>query len=184
MALLSQSDAEARLGRALTGSETSAFTVMNAALQAHVERLIGSSLEQAGVTTRYYDGGVQHLRVDPCTDVASVKLVDDDLSAVYTYDTSDYAVEPLNRTLKTWLRHRSGPFVTGLNNIAVEAKFSIFGDTNTLNTVKNALLEALVAELENNDNVKRESIEGYSVEYASTEAKDALATIRFLFPEI
>ena len=81
---------------------------LEAALQAHVERLIGSSLEQAGVTTRYYDGGVQHLRVDPCTDVASVKLVDDDLSAVYTYDTSDYAVEPLNRTLKTWLRHRSG----------------------------------------------------------------------------
>ena len=146
--------------------------------------MIGSSVETASETTRYYDGGKQHLKIDPCTNIASVKLVDDDSVTTYTYDTTDYTTEPTSKTLKTMLRHRSGAFVTGLNNIAVAAKFSIFADTDVLNLVKSAMLEALVSEINNLSNIKRESIEGYSVEYATTESKSALERIKFLFPEI
>ena len=62
MALISQSEVEARLGRSLTAEEASSFTSINNALQAYVERMIGSSVESVAASTRYYDGGVQHLR--------------------------------------------------------------------------------------------------------------------------
>ena len=82
------------------------------------------------------------------------------------------------------LRNRDGKFVTGINNIAVTAKFSIYEDTNTLNIVKSALLESLVSEISNNDNIQRESIEGYSVDYVTDQTKDNLSAIKFLFPGV
>ena len=184
MALITQSDIEARLGRSLTAEETTTFTIVNSALQSKVEQMIGSDVESVSETTRYYDGGVQHLPINPCTNITSVKLVDDDQVATDTYDTTDYTTEPINKTLKTMLRHRSGAFSIGINNIAVAAKFSIYGDTDTLNIVKDAMINALVSEVNNSDNIKRESIEGYSIEYATTETKNSLASIKYLFPEI
>lgn len=184
MALISQSDIEARLGRSLTAEETTTFTIVNNALQSKVELMIGSDVEEVSETTRYFDGGVQHLPINPCTNITSVKLVDDDQVATDTYDTTDYTTEPINKTLKTMLRHRSGAFSIGINNIAIAAKFSIYGDTDTLNIVKDAMINALVSEVNNSDNIKRESIEGYSIEYATTETKNSLASIKYLFPEI
>ena len=184
MALISQSDIEAKLGRSLTSGEQAAFAIINPSLQAEVENVIGSSVESESPATRYYDGGVQHLSIDPCTSITAVKLVDDDENVVDTYDTTDYTTEPRNRTIKTYLRHRAGKFMTGINNLAVTAKFSIYEDADTLAIVKNALIDAIISEVENTDNTVRESIEGYSVEYATTETKDALSSITRLFSEI
>lgn len=184
MALISQSDFQARLGRNLSADELSAFGVINAANQAYVEAMIGSSVESAVETTRYYDGGVQHLAIDPCTDISAIKLVDDDGDVTYTYEARDFTKEPVNKTLKTMLRHRAGRFSRGINNIGVTAKFSIYGDTAVLNTVKDALLNALIAEMDNGKDIKRESIEGYSVEFASTETRSTLDKLRFLFPGV
>ena len=184
MALVSQADLEARLGRALTSEEQTAFTIINAGMQALVEKSISSSLEDEEPSERYFDGGLQHLPIDPCTDISTVVQVDDDEVPIYTYDTTDYTLEPRNTTLKTMLRHRQGRFVTGINNIRVTARFSIYRDTETLAIVKDALIDALVSEVGNNSNIKRESIEGYSVEYATTEAKNAMNKIKMLFPQI
>lgn len=184
MALISQSDLEARIGRALSEAEQSAFPSINSANQAYIEKYIGSGVESVSATTRYFDGGFQHLPIDPCTDIGSVKLVDDDQAVEYTYDTSDYTTEPVNNTLKTMLRNRSGKFPNGINNVAVNAKFSIYGDTNVLNIVKDALLDALSSEIDNSDQMVKESIEGYSVEYAKPQTKQALDKIKFIFPEI
>lgn len=185
MALISQADLEAKLGRSLTDEEANGFTSINNALQAEVEKIIGSKLETASETTRYFDGGVQHLSINPCTEITSVKLVNDDQVAVYTYDSSDFTKEPINRTLKRYLRHRNNSgFVTGINNIEVTAKFSIAGDADTVAIVKDAMLEALASEVVNNDNIRKESIEGYSVEYASTETKSAMQRIMYLFPQV
>ena len=184
MALISQADLEAKLGRTLTNAEENAFTSTNNALQAEAEKIIGSSTEAQALSYRYYDGGVQHLSIDPCTDISAIDLVDDDQVSTYVYDTTDYTKEPINKTLKRYIRHRSGAFVTGINNIRVQAKYSIQGDTDTLAIVKDALLEALASEIINTDNIKRESIEGYSIEYATTETKDALKRIMYLFPQV
>lgn len=103
---------------------------------------------------------------------------------MYNYDTTDYTKEPINKTLKRYIRHRSGAFMNGINNIRVTAKFSIYDDTEMLNVVKSALLDAIVAEMQNANNVKKESIEGYSVEYVTAESKNAFSSIRLLFPEV
>jgi hypothetical protein len=184
MALISQAELEARLGRSLTAEEASAFNGINASLQAQVEKIIDSKVEGVSETTKYFDGGVQHLSISPCTNITALKLVDDDQTAVYTYDTTDYIKEPINGTLKTMLRHRAGPFQTGMNNLQVTAKFSINEDADTLAIIKDAMLDALVSEINNSNNIKKESIEGYSVEYATTETKSALAKITYLFPAV
>ena len=184
MSLITQSDVEQRLGRTMTAEEASTFTLINTATQKLVEDIIGSGLESVSETTRSFDGGVQHLKIDPCTSITAVKYVDDDQVVQYTVDTTDYTTEPTNKTLKTMLRHRSGPFPIGMNNVTVTAKFSIYEDTNTLNIVKNAMIDSLVADIQNSNNIKRESIEGYSIEYMTTESKNSISTIKLLFPEI
>ncbi len=184
MALITQSDVEKRLDRTLTANEASSFVIINAALQSIVEKMIGSSVESVDPSTRLYDGGVQHLAIDPCTAITALKYVDDDSDTEYTFLSSDYTAEPVNKTLKTMLRNRDGKFDTGINNVSVTAKFSIYDDTNTLNIVKSALLESIVSELSNTDNVKRESIEGYSIEYLNEQTKDNLSAIKFLFPGV
>lgn len=184
MALVAQSDVEARLDRALTASEISDFNIINPANQAYVEKMIGSSVETATEATRYYDGGVQHLKIDPCTAITAVKLVDEDQVVIETIDSSDYSKEPINRTLKTMIRYRFGKLYTGINNIGVTAKFSIYDDTAILSVVKNALIEAIISEVDNSDNILKESIEGYSVEFAKTSTKNSLDSVKYLFPEI
>lgn len=184
MALVAQTDLEARIGRTLTAEEGNAFTTINAALQALVEKMIGSSVESVSETTRKYDGGMQTLKIDPCTSITSVDLVDDDGSSTYTYDTSDYTTEPVNSTVKQAIRHRAGAFVSGMNNIAVTALFSIYADTDTRNIVKNAMIEALSELIGNSENIRSESIEGYSVQYIEEKTKDALSPIKYLFPRI
>lgn len=184
MALISLAELEARLGRSLTSAESSSFTLLNTALQRTVEKMIGSSLEAVSPTTRYYDGGTQHLAIDPCTSITAVAYNGDDQVLDEEWDTDNYTAEPVNKTLKTMLRLRYGRSFRGFNNIAVTAKFSIADDADTLAIVKSAMLEALVSELGNTDNVKSESIEGYSVEYLSEQTKDNLSVIRFLFPGV
>ena len=184
MALVSQSDLEARLQRSLTSEEASAFTLINAANQAFLEKKIGSSLEAATSSTRYYDGGLQHLKIDPCTSVTAIKIVNDDQTVTDTLDSSDYTLEPINRTLKTQVRNRGGRFPVGINNIAVTALFSIYADTSILNIVKSALIDALISEIDKSGDIRKESIEGYSVEFAQTATRNALESVEYLFPEI
>jgi len=184
MALVSQSDLEQRLGRALTNEEANAFSTINSATQAHIERMIGSSLESVSASTRYYDGNLQHVRIDPCTNVTQVSYIDNNGIGQFVYETEDYTVEPVNRTCKTMVRYRWGTFDDGMNAIAVTAKFSIYEDTQMRSVIKDGIITALTAEINNNTNVKSENIEGYSITYATTEARNALDKIAYLFPEV
>jgi hypothetical protein len=185
MALINLADFQTRLQRTLTEDEGNIFTLLNGAIQTEIEKIIGSSVEEETEdSTRYYDGGAQHLVIDPCTSISSVKLYDDDQVATYTYDTTDYTKEPINTTLKTMIRYREGKFMTGINNIGVTARFSIYADEKTLKVVKDTILNCLMSEFNNTDNIKRESIEGYSIEYFTNETKDNLERIKYLFPQI
>lgn len=182
MALITQSDLEERLGRSLTDDEASAFTIQNDAAQAYVERMLGSSVESVSATTRYYDGGRQHIPIDPATDVTILNLVDDDSIVTDTLDTTDYVLEPQNRELKYMVRWRSSYFPTGINNLKVTAKFSIYEDEAARNIVKNVILDMLTQTIRdtstaNNSNIKRESIEGYSVEYGDSSSSLTTASI-------
>lgn len=185
MALIKQGEVEQRLGRLLTEEESGAFQSINEAIQIQIEDMLGSSVEQATATERYYDGGVQHLRIDPCTEVTAVRYVDDDQVIDDTLDTTDYTVEPVNRTLKTMIRYRPGRLSIGINNIRVTAKFSVWGDTRARAIVKNAMLDMLVQAINSvssgaNGKIKRESIEGYMVEYESMTETDNMKALQTL----
>lgn len=184
MGLISHSDVEARLGRRLTDEEINAFAIINTANQAYVERLIGSSVEQVEASTRVYDGGVQHMSIDPVTDVSVVATVDDDGVVQETLDTSDYQIEPVNGTLKYMVRFRSSHTSRGINNYRVTGKFSIYADQKIRDIVKNALIESFIGELNNNEDIVKESIEGYSVEYAKSTSRNYLDKITYLFPQV
>ena len=184
MALITQADLEARLGRSLTAEEASSFDIINNANQVYVEELLGTSVETVSETTRYFDGGLHHLPISPCTDVSSVKLVDNNNNEVTTFEPEDYVLDPVNNTLKTQITYRWGRFAGGYANVAVTAKFSIYGDSRILYIVKDALLEALSSEVDNSDNVVKESIEGYSVEFAKTTTRNALDKLNTLLPRI
>ena len=184
MALISQSELEARIGRSLTANEASDFAILNVSIQAYVERIIGSGVEDESLSTRYYDGGVQNLSIDPCTDVTSVKYVNEKYNDVQTLDDDEYTLSPINRTVKIMLRRRNTRFERGFDNLAVTAKFTIYNDADTLAIVKDAMLSALENEISNTTNVRREAIEGYSVEFADSETKDALNKLMYLFPGV
>ena len=192
MALISQSELENRLGRELTTQEANDFDTQNLALQTYVEKWIGSSLEAVDETTRYYDAGSQHTMIDPATEITAVKYVNDDASSEYTFDTSDYTLEPRNSTLKTMIRSRNSKTQRGINNLSVTGKFSIAGDPNIVAMVKSAMLNALASgyRVSSTQDIKKESIEGYSVEYSDkstdlpAETLQALQPIKYLFPGI
>jgi hypothetical protein len=184
MSLISQTELEQRLGRTLTTDEASAFTLINSANQSYVEKMIGSKLEAVNETTRYYDGGVRFLKIDPCTDISALNYVDEDYTLIETIDESDYIEEPLNSTLKTQITSRYGKLYSGFKNFGVTAKFSIAGDTDIVNVVKSAMLDALESEIDNSEAIIKESIEGYSVEKAQTQTKNSLDKIKFIFPGI
>jgi hypothetical protein len=183
MALITQQEVEDRLGRDLSTAEQSAFSIINEAVQAYVEDvLIGSSVEDVSATARQYDGGLQNVTIDPCTDISSVQLVDNFGNVEYTYQDEDYDQEPVNRTLKSTVRHLSGKFTNGPNRLKVTAKFSIYNDAGTLAIVKNALISAIVTEVQARGNIKSESIEGYSITYMDKHSREALSEIKSLFP--
>lgn len=181
MALITKSQVESRLGRSLSTDEANSFDIINQTVQAYVERMLGSKVESVSATTRYYDGGVVNLEIDPCTAITSVKYVDDSQATESTLLSTDYTAEPINRTLKTMLRGRYSRFNRGFNNVAVTAKFSIYDDADSLVIVKNAILDTLTEIIDGKENISSESIEGYSVSFDKLEqsvAMQALQTIR------
>lgn len=182
MALISQSDLEAKLGRSLTGDEVNVFNVLNPATQAIVEELLNVSVESVSESSRYYDGGLHLLNIDLCTNITSVQIVDNDQVVWDTIDTSDWVAEPFNKTLKQALKHRGGRFPRGIRNVLVKAKFSIWEDVNARNIVKNALLDMLVQGIDNKSGIKKESIEGYSVEYSDFEETASMKALHTLLP--
>lgn len=184
MALVSQSDIEARIGRSLTATEASAFTGIRDAIESHVKSVIGSDIENVSPVTRYYDGGIMNLPIDPCTNITAVKIVDENYDDIETLTDDLYALAPINSTIKQMVRYRPGRTPRGLNNISVTAKFSIYGDSDVLAVVKDAIISAIESEIGNEEGIKSESIEGYSVTYMDSATKDILKPINYLFPRI
>lgn len=182
MALVSQSDLEAKLGRTLSTDEQSAFDTMNEAIQSGIEKMLGVSVESEDATTRYYDGGVQHLGIDLCTDISAVKIYNEEYNITETVDESDYTSEPYNKTLKHLIRFRYGRSYSGFNNIGVTAKFSTYGDDQATSIIKEAILDMLVDEIQDKTNIKRESIEGYSVEFGEHRDKQSVRALNSLMP--
>lgn len=160
------------LQRALTSYETAELPNLIAAVKKWLDTYLSSTFDVVSSSTRYYDGGVRNLSIDPCTEITEVKSVSDDGSSSYIYTLStEYIAEPQNQTVKNELRKRISPFPHGIARVAVTAKFSEYDGAvpSDIQIVATRLVAALINSGKQADisgtGIKSESLEGHSVTY-------------------
>lgn len=172
------------LQRTLNANETAFLAILIPAIKVWLDRKLNSTFDSAVATTRYYDGGVENLDIDPCTSITAVKSLNSDGSTSYDYDlvtTPDVLYEPRNETVKREIRKRNGTFPSGKQNIAVTATFSEYdgGVPNDIQTIASILAAEVLNQgkvASSGGNIASESLEGHSISYdTSASALDAFA---------
>lgn len=184
MAYTSSTLIENYLQRTLNANETALLAILIPAIKVWLDRKLNSTFDSATETTRYYDGGVKNLDIDPCTNITDVDSLNDDGTSGYDYDlttTPEVLFEPRNETVKREIRKRNGRFPSGIQNIAVTATFSEYdgGVPTDIQTVATILAAAvLIASVQsNNSDVASESLEGHTITYKNVnEIIDKTAT--------
>lgn len=178
-----------QLQRELTTEEETLLTTLIPAVDLWIDRTLNTTfIEQETATSRYFDGTGPLIDIDPCTGVTAVASVDweDDNVATYTTGT-DYLLEPVNSNVKTAIRFRGkgfypyslnasimpvADFTTG--RLKITAKFSEYDDgvpediQIMATRICSGLVNASSADSSNSEGIKKESIEGYSVEYGDS----------------
>ncbi len=157
------------LKRTLTSEEEATLFSFIPAVEAWIDRKLGTTFKKVEATTRQYDGGERSLDIEPCTHITKVEALDYTGAASYTYtDTQEYQAYPLNETVKTELLRRHMCWPTGDARIAVTAQFSSYIDEIPRDIQQVAT--KIVADILNQGSVnpqaiRSESLEGHSVTY-------------------
>jgi hypothetical protein len=159
------------LQRSLTSYETAELTNILAAIKIWIDKRLNSTFDQATSSTRYYDGGVRNLSIDPCTAITKVEAISDDGSSSYTYtDTYEYVAEPQNETVKRELRKRLAAFPRGVHRIAVTALFSEYDSAvpADIQIAATRLAASVINQGKyagSGGNVLEEALEGHQIRY-------------------
>ena len=162
-----------QLQRDLTQYEEDLLTTLIPAIDIWIDRELGSTfIEKESTETRYFDIEGRDIVIDPCTDIASVKLVNWDRTVVATYTSlENYLARPLNETVKRDIQMRWHPIVAD-GSLEVVAKFSEYdeGVPEDIQIAATRIASGLIgrsASGAETSGVVKESIEGYSVDYGS-----------------
>jgi hypothetical protein len=170
MAYTTASLVENFLQRSLTQNEKASLAVIIPAIKIWLDKRLNSTFDLATSSTRYYDGGVMNLDIDPCTAISAVESINDDGADSYSYTTgTEYIAEPQNETVKRELRKRLSPFPRGVQRVAVTALFSEYDDgvPADIQIAATRLAAGIInsGKRENTGNVASESLEGHSITY-------------------
>ena len=180
MSYSNQSLVQDLLGRALTSSEVTLLPYIFAAVDGYIDNETGVTWGSAS-GTKYFDGSsfpngyVNLISIPGASAVTSVSYVDSDGVASEPYDSSSYILGPLNSSTKTYIEFRSQFMWPGLGSIKVEGTFG--GGTvpddiiylATYLTVKYLNAQGDTASGVSGP-VTKESLEGYSREYAGADS--------------
>jgi hypothetical protein len=154
---------EASLKRELSTEELTLLPYILEVVDGYIDDIVGGPFGTVLPSTRYYDGGTQIVDIDTCVDVTSVQAVDslENVISDYTIGTQ-FELRPRNLEYKKYIEFRNFKFPKGVANIAVTGKF-----TESLTVPKDIeyLATYLVSQLFSSEvieNLKSESIEGYS----------------------
>lgn len=177
MAYTTSSLISAFLQRSLTANETTLLTTLIPAIQIWIDKRLNSTFDNVASSTRYYDGGVRNLDIDPCTAISQVEAINDDGTDSYIYtSTYEYVAEPQNETVKRSLTKRLAAFPRGVHRIAVTALFSEY-DSGVPSDIQ-ILATRLVTGVINSGkyagmggNVMQESLEGHEIRYLPNSAE-------------
>lgn len=168
MAYTSETSIEAYLNRDLSTAEQTQLAILIPAVQEWIDKATGSHFDEVAETSQYFDGGLQNLDIHPCTAITEVLAVDREDNEESEFEAEDYVAEPVNKTVKRQLRLRDGVWPAGIANIKITAKFSEYDGgvpawVQQLATTMCGLMFSLGGD---SAGVKRESLEGHSIEYA------------------
>lgn len=169
---ISEVELERYLKRDLTSAESAIFATIEEAARIAIDNYCDTNWDSTVTSeSRYYDGGLQEISIDPCKSITEIAYVDEDLTTDDAWDTDEYVAEPINKTIKTSLRVRAGRSCRGIRNIKVTATFTSY-ESEVPGAVKLACLKLCAGILGNPTGLKREGIEGYSYELADQVQKD------------
>lgn len=159
------------LQRSLTAYETAELSNIISAIQTWIDRRLNSTFDSVASSTRYYDGGVRSLDIDPCIDITQVEAINDDGSDSYIYSTTyEIVYEPQNETVKREIRKRLNYFPRGVHRIAVTAKFSEYnqGVPTDIQILATRLVVGVINAgkfASSGGNILLESLEGHEIRY-------------------
>lgn len=171
MAYTSQTLIEQYLQRSLTASEVSFLSTLIPAVKLYIDQKLNTTFDSVSATTRVYEGGVQHLDIDPASNITAVASLNDDGTTSYTYTVNDeYTLSPANSTIKTEIIARGFKFPFGDNRIAVTASFSEYDGAvpQDIQMVATRLCAGIINQGKvdsSGGNVSSESLEGHSISY-------------------
>lgn len=167
MSYTSQANIEAFLGRNLTTSEEAYLDLLLALVDTTIDEMLGGSYNPV-VTTKYYDGGYRIISIDPCYSITEVSVVDSDANntVLDSYVLGeDLELQPINDTVKTYLEKRFGRFPIGIGKIGVSATFGLGANPPDSVVYLATYMAGIAISGAAQGGKKRESIEGYSVEF-------------------
>lgn len=163
------------LGRALTSAETTLLPYILSAVDKYIDSETGLTWGSSSAT-KYFDGGstpngyLSLISFPAATGITAISYVDGDNTVIDTFDDADYVLGPLNSTTKTYVEFRNRYLWTGLGNIAITASWgsgTVPDDIVYLATyMANKYLANQFADGTAAGKVSKESLEGYSREYA------------------
>ena len=168
-----QETVESVLQRKLTEYESLNIGIYLESASDYIERLTGRSWGEGSSTKLYNGDGGNSLYIDPTTTITLVERLDKTGAVLDTLDLSYVSLWPLNKDIKTSIIYKSGRFVKGYGNYRVTG----VADSVVPSVIKHATALLVADRLGNPDNIKAESIEGYSVTYDNSSNNEAILDI-------
>lgn len=179
MSYTNQVNLENLLKRELTDEEGALLSLVFDAVDKFIDEKIGGSFGAVSATSRYYDSnGGTIIDIDPCYDITSVQVVDNDRGVLRTYNiTTDREIElrPINDDVKRWIELRYEGFGKGLVKIKVTGKFSLGDVPSDIEYLATYLASKFFNDY-HNGNIESESIEGYSRKFSKMGEDDFIVT--------
>lgn len=169
MAYTTNAIVAAYLKRDLSDDEEKTTAILIPFVDSWIDNHFSSHFDETSETTKRFDGnGSGTILIQPCQSISRVDLVASDGTVLDSYDLDTIIQEPINETVKNELRRASGYiFQDGAQNISVTAIFSEYIDDvpSDIQLLATRIVSLLLQNAGEAVGVKRESLEGHTIEY-------------------
>ncbi len=158
-----------KLGTSLTTAQSNYFTnVLNAAIDATINRITGTAFGSTTSTSIYVDGSDSSLLIIPTMhDITAVAKLDDNTSTYIALPVADYRTYPQGDLNKYAIRNINGTWSDGLENYKITGKLG-FAEipADIIDIATTMAIDSLGG---NANNYKSERVGDWAVTYADTE---------------
>lgn len=168
-----QAKVEAFLGRVLTAAELIILPTIVAAVERQIDTILDTTFKNTAAlygATRYFDGGVGHIDVDPFQNLTSIEMISPDGSITVTLDATTYVLQPYSGNVTRTITIRYGRIPKGYKDIKIIADFTEFaaeeaGVPSDIQLIATRVVGTIIANPDLASGLKAETIEGHQVVY-------------------